>query len=95
MKLGLRYGALRRRELTLEDGDVYSTFEVRQGSGLAPGSERLERTRMGSQLRIKTMYVESRKRCCRDNPQTLAAEWGFELRTPVVDAISYLGERPK
>ncbi|GJT40330.1 reverse transcriptase domain-containing protein [Tanacetum coccineum] len=27
--------------------------------------------------------------------QTLAAEWGFELRTPVVDAISYLGERPK
>ncbi|GJT66982.1 reverse transcriptase domain-containing protein [Tanacetum coccineum] len=28
------------------------------------------------------------RRCCRDNPQTLAAEWGFELRTPVVDAIS-------
>ncbi|GJW07302.1 hypothetical protein Tco_1569725 [Tanacetum coccineum] len=34
------------------------------------------------------------KGCCRDNPQTLAAEWGFELRTPVVVAISYLGERP-
>ncbi|GJZ65874.1 hypothetical protein Tco_0622570 [Tanacetum coccineum] len=26
--LGLRYRALRRRELALEDGDVYSTFEV-------------------------------------------------------------------
>ncbi|GJW57656.1 reverse transcriptase domain-containing protein [Tanacetum coccineum] len=35
------------------------------------------------------------RRCCRDNPQTLVAEWGFELRTPAVDAISYLGERPK
>ncbi|GJR42627.1 hypothetical protein Tco_1310730 [Tanacetum coccineum] len=32
---------------------------------------------------------------CSDNLQTLAAEWGFELRTPVVVAISYLGERPK
>ncbi|GKG60592.1 hypothetical protein Tco_0614154, partial [Tanacetum coccineum] len=31
--LGLRYGALRRRELALEEGDVYSTFEVRQGPG--------------------------------------------------------------
>ncbi|GJX09137.1 hypothetical protein Tco_0198996 [Tanacetum coccineum] len=36
-----------------------------------------------------------RKRCCRDNPQTLAAEWGFSLKSTVVDAISYLGERPK
>ncbi|GJT54193.1 reverse transcriptase domain-containing protein [Tanacetum coccineum] len=36
-----------------------------------------------------------RKRCCRDNPQTLAAEWGFELRTPVVDAISYLEDNAK
>ncbi|GKE51491.1 hypothetical protein Tco_1486647 [Tanacetum coccineum] len=54
MKLGLRYGALRRRELTLEDGDVYSTFEVRQGSGLAPGSERLERVSAFRQPTLNT-----------------------------------------
>ncbi|GJV71248.1 hypothetical protein Tco_1491243 [Tanacetum coccineum] len=36
-------GALRRRELALEEGDVYSTFEVGQGSGSAPESERPER----------------------------------------------------
>ncbi|GKE14792.1 hypothetical protein Tco_1422369 [Tanacetum coccineum] len=41
--LGLRYGALRCHELALEEGDVYSTFEVGQGSGSAPESERLER----------------------------------------------------
>ncbi|GKG42967.1 hypothetical protein Tco_0479651, partial [Tanacetum coccineum] len=41
--LGLGYGALRRHELALEEGDVYSTFEVRQGSGSAPESERPER----------------------------------------------------
>ncbi|GKF26946.1 hypothetical protein Tco_0082840, partial [Tanacetum coccineum] len=41
--LGLRYEALRRRKLALEEGDVYSTFEVRQGSGSAPESERPER----------------------------------------------------
>ncbi|GKE38411.1 hypothetical protein Tco_1461816 [Tanacetum coccineum] len=41
--LGLGYGALRRRELALEEGDVYSTFEVGQGFGSAPESERLER----------------------------------------------------
>ncbi|GKE38810.1 hypothetical protein Tco_1462215, partial [Tanacetum coccineum] len=41
--LGLRYGALRRRELALEEGDVYSTFEVGQGSGSAPESERPKR----------------------------------------------------
>ncbi|GKA45458.1 hypothetical protein Tco_0738254 [Tanacetum coccineum] len=41
--LGLGYGALRHRELALEEGDVYSTFEVRQGSGSAPESERPER----------------------------------------------------
>ncbi|GKD55616.1 hypothetical protein Tco_1289003 [Tanacetum coccineum] len=40
--LGLRYGALRPRELTLEEGDVYSTFEVGQGSGSAPEFERPE-----------------------------------------------------
>ncbi|GKA46433.1 hypothetical protein Tco_0739316 [Tanacetum coccineum] len=37
-----------------------------------------------------------RKKGVVEYPQNgLAAEWGFELRTPVVDAISYLGERPK
>ncbi|GJW95257.1 hypothetical protein Tco_0174929 [Tanacetum coccineum] len=44
---------------------------------------------LGSAIRINFG-----KRCCRDNSQTLAAEWGFELSTPVVVAISYLGERP-
>ncbi|GJW07603.1 hypothetical protein Tco_1570026 [Tanacetum coccineum] len=38
--LGLGYRALRCRELALEEGDVYSTFEVGQGSRLAPESER-------------------------------------------------------
>ncbi|GKE98889.1 hypothetical protein Tco_0022240, partial [Tanacetum coccineum] len=38
------YGALRRHELALKEGDVYSTFEVGQGSGSAPESERPERT---------------------------------------------------
>ncbi|GKB98400.1 hypothetical protein Tco_0984537 [Tanacetum coccineum] len=41
--LGLGYGALRRQELALEEDDVYSTFEVGQGSGSAPESERPER----------------------------------------------------
>ncbi|GJZ49022.1 hypothetical protein Tco_0603212 [Tanacetum coccineum] len=41
--LGLGYGALRHRELVLEEGDVYSTFEVGQGSRSAPKSERPER----------------------------------------------------
>ncbi|GKC62753.1 hypothetical protein Tco_1095351 [Tanacetum coccineum] len=41
--LGLGYGALRRRELALEEGDIYSTFEVGQGSGSAPESERPKR----------------------------------------------------
>ncbi|GKE89631.1 hypothetical protein Tco_1567106, partial [Tanacetum coccineum] len=41
--LGHGYGALRRRELALEEGDVYSTFEVGQGSRSALESERPER----------------------------------------------------
>ncbi|GKF69810.1 hypothetical protein Tco_0202867, partial [Tanacetum coccineum] len=41
--LGLGYGALRHRELALEEGDVYSTFEVGQGSGSEPESERPKR----------------------------------------------------
>ncbi|GJX09660.1 hypothetical protein Tco_0199519 [Tanacetum coccineum] len=41
--LGLGYGALWRRELALEEGDIYSTFEVGQGSEPAPESEIPER----------------------------------------------------
>ncbi|GKE00477.1 hypothetical protein Tco_1388460 [Tanacetum coccineum] len=41
--LGLGYGALRHRELALEEDHVYTTFEVRQGSGSAPESERPDR----------------------------------------------------
>ncbi|GKD91388.1 hypothetical protein Tco_1366895 [Tanacetum coccineum] len=41
--LGLGYEYLRRRELALKEGDVYSTFEVGQGSGSAPESERPKR----------------------------------------------------
>ncbi|GJT30828.1 hypothetical protein Tco_0911103 [Tanacetum coccineum] len=41
--LGLGYRALRRRELELEESNVYSTFEVEQGSRSAPVSERPER----------------------------------------------------
>ncbi|GJY44316.1 putative retrotransposon protein [Tanacetum coccineum] len=41
--LGLGYGALRCCELALEEGDVYSTFEVGQGSGSAPEFERPKR----------------------------------------------------
>ncbi|GKG18880.1 hypothetical protein Tco_0375979, partial [Tanacetum coccineum] len=43
LPLGLRYGALRHHELALEEGDVYSMFEVGQGSGSALESERPER----------------------------------------------------
>ncbi|GJY43191.1 hypothetical protein Tco_0431404 [Tanacetum coccineum] len=41
--LGLGYEALRRRELALEEGDIYNTFEVGQCSGSTPDSERPER----------------------------------------------------
>ncbi|GKD07987.1 hypothetical protein Tco_1187672 [Tanacetum coccineum] len=41
--LGLGYGALRHRELALEEDDVYGTFEVKHGSRSAPRSERPER----------------------------------------------------
>ncbi|GKB90964.1 reverse transcriptase domain-containing protein [Tanacetum coccineum] len=41
--LGLGYGELRHRELALKKDQVYSTFEVGQGSGSAPESERPER----------------------------------------------------
>ncbi|GKA24074.1 hypothetical protein Tco_0710107 [Tanacetum coccineum] len=51
---GLRYGALRHRELALEDGDVYSTFEVGHGFESAPGSERPERVSAFRQPTITT-----------------------------------------
>ncbi|GJV73366.1 hypothetical protein Tco_1493361 [Tanacetum coccineum] len=41
--LRLGYGALRHRELALEEDHVYTTFEVRQGSGSALESERPDR----------------------------------------------------
>ncbi|GJV96359.1 hypothetical protein Tco_1547936 [Tanacetum coccineum] len=52
--LGLGYGALRRRELALEEGDVHSTFEVGQGFGSAPESERPERVSAFGQPTLTT-----------------------------------------
>ncbi|GKC72496.1 hypothetical protein Tco_1118379 [Tanacetum coccineum] len=52
--LGLGYRALRRRELALEEDQVYSTFEVGQGSGSAPESERPERVSTSRQLTLTT-----------------------------------------
>ncbi|GKB77931.1 hypothetical protein Tco_0944826, partial [Tanacetum coccineum] len=52
--LGLGYGALRRRELALEEDHVYSTFEVRQGSGSAPEFERPERVSASRQPTLTT-----------------------------------------
>ncbi|GKF51039.1 hypothetical protein Tco_0147506, partial [Tanacetum coccineum] len=52
--LGLGYGALRRRELALEEDHVYSTFEVGQGSGSAPKSERPERVSASRQPTLTT-----------------------------------------
>ncbi|GKF67152.1 hypothetical protein Tco_0196831, partial [Tanacetum coccineum] len=52
--LGLGYGALRRRELALEEGDIYSTFKVRHGSGSAPESERPERVSAFRQSTLTT-----------------------------------------
>ncbi|GJW60405.1 hypothetical protein Tco_0109740, partial [Tanacetum coccineum] len=52
--LGLGYEALRRCELELEEGDVYSTFEVGQGSGSAPESGRPERVSVFRQPTLTT-----------------------------------------
>ncbi|GJU06825.1 hypothetical protein Tco_1123255, partial [Tanacetum coccineum] len=52
--LGLGYGELRRRELALEEDDVYSTFEVGQGSGSAPEFERPERVSASRQPTLTT-----------------------------------------
>ncbi|GJZ15873.1 hypothetical protein Tco_0551550, partial [Tanacetum coccineum] len=38
--LGLGYGALRHRELAVEEEKAYSTFEIGQGSGFVPKPER-------------------------------------------------------
>ncbi|GJR32976.1 hypothetical protein Tco_1109208 [Tanacetum coccineum] len=52
--LGLRYGALRRHELALEEGDVYSMFEVGQGSGSAPEFGRPDRVSAFRQPTLST-----------------------------------------
>nr|GEX15229.1 hypothetical protein [Tanacetum cinerariifolium] len=52
--LGLRYGALRCQDSTLEDDHVYSTFEVGQGSGSAPEFERPERVSASRQPILTT-----------------------------------------
>ncbi|GKC36503.1 hypothetical protein Tco_1048887 [Tanacetum coccineum] len=52
--LGLGYGALRRQELALEEDLVYNTFEVGQGSGSAPESERPERVSASKQPTLTT-----------------------------------------
>ncbi|GKE38072.1 hypothetical protein Tco_1461477, partial [Tanacetum coccineum] len=52
--LGLGYGAMRRQKLALEEDHVYSTFEVRHGSGSAPDSERPERVSASRQPTLTT-----------------------------------------
>nr|GEU84080.1 hypothetical protein [Tanacetum cinerariifolium] len=52
--LGLGYGALRCRELTLEEDHVYSTFEVRQGHGSALEPERSKRVSASRQHILAT-----------------------------------------
>ncbi|GKC41060.1 hypothetical protein Tco_1053444 [Tanacetum coccineum] len=56
--LGLGYGALRRRELALEEDDVYSMFEVGQGSGSAPESAIPERVSASRQPTL-TIWTDS------------------------------------
>nr|GEV19542.1 hypothetical protein [Tanacetum cinerariifolium] len=52
--LGLGYGALRCRELALEEDHVYSTFEVGQGSGFATEPKRPERMSASRQPTLTT-----------------------------------------
>ncbi|GJZ69848.1 hypothetical protein Tco_0633398 [Tanacetum coccineum] len=52
--LGLGYEALRRRELALEEDQVYNTFEVGKVSGSAPESERPERVSASRQPTLTT-----------------------------------------
>ncbi|GKG13776.1 hypothetical protein Tco_0350736, partial [Tanacetum coccineum] len=52
--LGLGYGVLRRRELALEEDQVYSTFEVGHGYGSTPEPERPERVSTSRQPTLTT-----------------------------------------
>nr|GEV43724.1 hypothetical protein [Tanacetum cinerariifolium] len=52
--LGLGYGGLRHRELALEGGHVYITFEVGQGFRSVPGPERSERVSTSRQPTLVT-----------------------------------------
>ncbi|GJW11264.1 hypothetical protein Tco_1577091 [Tanacetum coccineum] len=52
--LGLGYGALRHRELALDEDRVYSMFEVGQGSGSAPKSEKPEKVSASRQPTLTT-----------------------------------------
>ncbi|GJW84901.1 hypothetical protein Tco_0158046 [Tanacetum coccineum] len=52
--LGLGYGALRRRELAIEEDHVYNTFEVGQGSEPVTEPERPERVSASSQSTLTT-----------------------------------------
>ncbi|GKD87063.1 hypothetical protein Tco_1358217, partial [Tanacetum coccineum] len=52
--LGLGYGALRLRELALEEDQVYNTFEVGHGSGSTPEPERPERVSTSRQPTLTT-----------------------------------------
>ncbi|GKE30688.1 hypothetical protein Tco_1446072, partial [Tanacetum coccineum] len=54
LPLALRYGALRHRELALEEDHIYSTFEVGQGSRSAPESKRPERVSTSRQPTLTT-----------------------------------------
>ncbi|GKA25597.1 hypothetical protein Tco_0711706 [Tanacetum coccineum] len=55
--LGLRYRALRRRELAIEEDHVYSTFKVGQGSGSEPKPERPEKVSASRQPTL-TMWTD-------------------------------------
>ncbi|GJX30638.1 hypothetical protein Tco_0238717 [Tanacetum coccineum] len=57
--LGLSYGALRHRELAVEEDQVYNTFKVGQGSGFVPELERPERVSAVRQPTLTTWrYLE-------------------------------------
>ncbi|GKF43374.1 hypothetical protein Tco_0129926, partial [Tanacetum coccineum] len=55
--LGLRYGALRHRELALEEDDVYSMFEVGQGSRSAESALEFGRPERVSAFRQPTLTI--------------------------------------
>nr|GEU91427.1 hypothetical protein [Tanacetum cinerariifolium] len=57
--LGLGYGAFRSRELTLEEDNVYSMFEVGQGSGFTPEPEISKRVSVSRQPTL-TIWTDSK-----------------------------------